>query len=742
MSNSVIFDIQKYSFNDTVGNSFHNNDYAQSLWPVVYVLSDNKIKEIYIGETADIYTRMEAHLKNSEKRKLTSLHLITCDKFNKSATLDIESNLIKYIAGDGMFKLMNANIGLANHTYFQKVDLYWEIFKLIWADLKKEGIAKSSLEDISNSDLFKYSPYQSLNSDQRKSLIRIMKSLLDIKTKTTFIEGGSGTGKSVLAVFLFKLLNTDFTDINLKEFGDDETTFIDILYKLKERYPNPKMALVVPMSSFRETLKKVFRNVKGLSASMVVGPTDIADEVYDIIVVDEAHRLRRRKNLGSYFRDFDKISAKLGFDKAKNTELDWVLKQGKNVVLFYDECQSIKPSDIGFVEFVALKYQTSTCLQQLKSQLRVKGGVDYVDYIHRLMNCSLKPDEQKFASKKYAFVMFDSLEDMVNEIKLKNRQIGLSRLIAGYSWLWISKKDNNLYDINIDNVSLRWNSVPRDWINSTNAINEVGCIHTSQGYDLNYAGIIFGKEISYDEEKNEIVILKDNYYDRNGRAGISDPAILKKFIINIYTTILQRGIHGTYVYACDDALRRYLGRHIPMSKIGRKVQLTNTDNEDVGKETQTSNTVPLYDLKVAAGGFSSEQQVNDPQWVQLPADIRATKNMFACKVVGESMNKRIPNGAICLFNKYEGGSRNGKIVLVQHTSIQDKDFGNGFTVKEYRSKKYIGEDQWHHESIILHPLSNDSSFQPIFIQPDELNEMKVIGIFERVLFTNGIAEEK
>ena len=119
------------------------------------------------------------------------------------------------------------------------------------------------------------------------------------------IEGGAGTGKTVLAVFLFKLLRTSEAEFNFKEFGEDEAEFIELVARLREIYPDPKMALVVPMASFRKTLRKVFRHVKGLSANMVKGPSEIVDEQYDIIVVDEAHRLRRRVNLGPYFGVFD-----------------------------------------------------------------------------------------------------------------------------------------------------------------------------------------------------------------------------------------------------------------------------------------------------------------------------------------------------------------------------------------------------------------------------------------------------
>lgn len=732
MTEQKLFKIDRYDFSQSVIASFHDNHYAKTLWPLVYIISDKKKREAYIGETADVYTRMGDHLKNDTKKKLTCLRLITSEKFNKSATLDIESNLIKYFAGDGKYELLNANIGLANHNYFQKDEVYWDIFKSIWAALKDEQLVEHPLEYIDNSDLFKYSPYKSLNADQRSGLMSIMRSLLDSNTKTTLIEGGAGTGKSILAIFLFKLLNTDIAEMSLKEFGDDETEFIELVYSLKERYPKPKMALVVPMASFRSTLQKVFGKVKGLKSDMVVGPTDVVDEEYDIIVVDEAHRLRQRVNLGTYFGSFDIISAKLGFDKYKNTELDWMLKQGKKVMLFYDQYQSIKPSDVDPADFDKLKPQKSTNLQKLKSQLRVKGGVDYVDYVHKLMNCSFKAGDKVFGTKKYSFLLFESLEEMISEIKQRNVENGLSRLIAGYSWSWPSQKDKALFDIQIDNISLRWNSVKLDWIHSLNAINEVGCIHTSQGYDLNYAGVIFGKEISYDEKTNEIVILKDNYCDRNGKAGIKDLDRLKKYIVNIYTTILQRGIHGTYVYACDESLRRYLAKHIPLAKKVQELKLADLIIDS--KEADDGfNTIPFYDIKVAASEFSPDQIANEKR-IKLPSGIKATRDMFACQVVGESMNRKIPNGAICIFKKYEGGSRNGKIVLVKHSSIQDRDYGDGVTIKLYESEIKQEGDQWNHEFITLHPMSKDSSYQSIELRKDELYDLEVVGIFDRVLY--------
>ncbi|HUS03649.1 MAG TPA: DNA/RNA helicase domain-containing protein [Chitinophagaceae bacterium] len=728
MNLNTDFTIDRYDFTSNMFNEIQNVHYAKDLWPVVYILSDGSIQEAYVGETTDTFARMSSHLKNNAKIKLTTVHLITSNKFNKSATLDIESNLIKYISGDGQYELLNGNIGLAHHNYYQKNEVYWDIFKSIWQKLRSEGIAKHSIEYINNSDLFKYSPYKSLSNDQRKSLLVILKSLLTNDVKNVVIEGGAGTGKTILAIFLFKLLLTNNDDFNFKEFGDDELEFIQIIIALKKNYPNPKMALVVPMSSFRNTLKKVFKNVKGLNAKMVIGPAEIVKNDYDIVIVDEAHRLRRRVNLGTYFGAFDVVCKKLNLDNLKSNELDWIVKKSDKAIFFYDENQSIKPSDIKSEDFKRLKSANSTQLMSLKSQFRVKGGIDYVNYIDDLMSCNLSLTKNVFHSTKYEFLLFDSVEAMVSEIKRRDTENGLSRLIAGFSWPWISKKNQALQDIEIENFSLKWNSVTVDYINSENAINEVGCIHTTQGYDLNYAGIIFGNEISYNKEKNEIVVLKENYYDTNGKQSINNPEELKNFIVNIYKTVMLRGIRGTYVYVCDKNLKEYFGKHI--AKYEKDILPLHVP---LSKVVPFENSVPVYDLKASAGNFSEVQNVNDFEWVELPSRYKPSKDLFACKVEGESMNKIIPNGSICLFRKYTGGSRNGKIVLVEHTDIQESDFGSGYTVKEYRSTKNIENDEWSHQSITLKPLSHNSEYKDIELSEDESSSLKVIGVFECVL---------
>ncbi len=560
---SYSLQIQHQEFNNQLSDKIKLNRFISDLWPLVYIISDELSREAYIGETTDAVSRMLAHLKNDKKKRLSVVHLITSEVFNKSATLDIESNLIRYFSGDGYFTLINGNLGIANHTYYQKNEIYWNLFKDLWKRLQKEGLAKNSIEFIDNSDLFKYSPFKALTGEQMESIILIMQSLLNKEKNTIVIEGGAGTGKTILATYLFKLLNSDLDIFTFREFGDKTLEILELAENLKNKYPNPQMGLVIPMSSFRQTIKKVFSNVKGLNAKMVIGPAEVTDKDYDILIVDESHRLRKRVNLGAYFGAFDKANEKLKLNKYTGNELSWMLKQSLKQIFFYDVNQTIKPSDVDAEDFKDLKSKKSTVVHRIKSQFRVSAGTNYVELVNTLLSHNTNVISKLYQFKNYEFLLFDNLGQMIKLINQRNSEYGLSRLVAGYSWKWISKNGAQ-YDIEIQGMQLKWNSVNTDWVNSSNAINEVGCIHTTQGYDLNYTGIIFGNEISYDKKTNTIKIIEENYYDKNGKNSIQDPNQLKEYILNIYKTLMLRGIRGTFIYACDPNLHDYFKMYIPL----------------------------------------------------------------------------------------------------------------------------------------------------------------------------------
>ena len=153
---------------------------------------------------------------------------------------------------------------------------------------------------------------------------------------------------------------------------------------------------------------------------------------------------------------------------------------------------------------------------------------------------------------------------MRDAIRDREREVGLSRLVAGFAWPWTSRKDKAAYDIEIDGVQLRWNQTDVDWVSSPTSVDEVGVIHTIQGYDLNYAGVIIGSDLRYDSDRGRLWFDRANYFDPTAannmpRRGITftDEEILG-LVQNIYVVLLTRGMLGTYVYVCDEPLRERL----------------------------------------------------------------------------------------------------------------------------------------------------------------------------------------
>ncbi len=563
-------------FNAGTSNVLKNEKYGSN-WPVVYII--NNKEEAYIGETTDASIRSNQHWANEVRRNLDKISIIGDDTFNKSSILDLESFLIKYMSADNKYLLQNGNGGLQNHDYYQR-KMYEDKFREIWIQLKTKGLVKNDLRMIENTDLFKYSPYKSLTIDQYMIVNSILSDLADyVNTKepaTFVVEGGAGTGKTILGIYILKLL-MQAKDKKTIEIEEDqvEQNLSDIL-KINDAIDDLKIGLVIPMDNLRTTLRNVFKHIKGLNSRMVLSPHDIgkSNEIYDVLIVDEAHRLRRRKNLTQYCT-FDENNRKMGLGK-EGTELDWVLKKSKYQIFFYDEDQSIKPTDIRKEKFYELMQRKNYKTYKLTAQLRcIAGGEEYVDYVKSIF--SDKPPIKKIKFNKYDLKMFDDVNEMVQDIIKKDSEFGLCRNVAGYAWKWNSKGkrlhlywdkkeiknnfENGIFDIEIDGFKYIWNSKATDWINSPNSVNEIGSIHTTQGFDLNYVGLIIGNELRYDLKTKEFITDRKNYFDAKGKANTTDEELLE-YVLNIYRTMMLRGMLGTYIYVCDEGLRKYLSKYI------------------------------------------------------------------------------------------------------------------------------------------------------------------------------------
>jgi SOS-response transcriptional repressor LexA len=239
-------------------------------------------------------------------------------------------------------------------------------------------------------------------------------------------------------------------------------------------------------------------------------------------------------------------------------------------------------------------------------------------------------------------------------------------------------------------------------------------------------------------------------------AATKDPTLRRSVesfelhVKNIYRTLLTRGMRGCYVYFCNKDTENFFRSRMasqaaapdlesvpllpPMPK-GDEVPIfypfVPQIFPDPGQEKFVS-FVPLYTLEAAAGSFGEPDAADCRGWVKVPPGIKINQRHFVAKVVGKSMEPKIKDGSYCLFTFGVIGSRNGRIVLAQHSDISDPETGGSYTIKKYLSKKTTGTDgEWKHTAIQLLPINPD--FKPIEITADCADEIKIIAEFVTVL---------
>lgn len=564
-------DIQRVPFSRDPIAAWAEADPRRMNWPVVYTIDGPK--RVYIGETIQAATRLRQHLARKSTRDFTQVRVIVDNTFNKSVCLDLESYLIRMFAGDGQYAVDNANAGLSESDYYQR-DEYRTQFQAIFEQLRADGLFSKSSVQIENSDLYKLSPFKALTFDQRTAVVAILESLLtDVKRdeeSVAVIQGSPGTGKTVVAIYLMKLL-ADLQGGVEPNDADTDSVFAGFFTETnRELLGDFRAGLVIPQQSLRKTVKKVFKKTPGLRPAMVLSPFEAVQspEKYDLLIVDEAHRLQQLSaTLPTLITKFKQINVELYGDEQGGDQLDWIRSSSRHSLLMLDTQQTVRPADIPSPRLhdVQVHAEATGRLFPLRSQMRVKAGENYTAYVREILSGS-HPTPARFS--EYEFALFDDFSEMRRTIRERERRYGLARLVAGYAWTWRSKNNAALFDIEIDAERLQWNRTATDWINSSTSAEEVGSIHTVQGYDLNYAGVIIGSDLRYDENRG-LFIDRDSYFDTKGKSNNNMLGItytdddLRAYITNIYAVLLTRGIRGTFVYACDPGLREYLRTFIP-----------------------------------------------------------------------------------------------------------------------------------------------------------------------------------
>lgn len=569
------FKISQHKFNIPEIQLAADLDSRYMNWPVVYTLANDK--HVYVGETRNFTSRAKQHFVHSDKSRLDNVRIVLDDTFNKSVCLDLESFLIRMLAGDGNYTVLNRNEGVVDSDYYDRIQ-YQPLFDQIFAELRSDGVFTRSIPEIENSDLFKLSPFKALNTAQSVTVTGMVEALTDNASRgqngTYVVQGQPGTGKTIVAIYLMKLLR-DIASYDPTDDVDADTAFSELFTEMhRDTFRTFRIGLVIPQQSLRSSVQSVFKQTPGLSREMVMSPFDVgtAEFSYDLLIVDEAHRLSQRANqpAASLNKKFSDINLKLfDQDDPELTQLDWMHAKAKHCVFMVDAEQSVRPADVSS-ETLNTLIDTARVTEshfELPTQMRVKAGDNYIQYVQELL--SGKASNQVRTFEGYDLRFYRNLTSMVAAIQHQERQHTLSRIVAGYAWKWVSKKDKSVFDIYEDGVKLRWNTSTTDWINSPNSLYEAGSIHTVQGYDLNYAGVIIGRDLRMDSYTGEVYFDRSSYFDvkgkeNNARRGIvySDADILR-YIVNIYSVLMTRGVRGTYVYACDPVLREYLASRLP-----------------------------------------------------------------------------------------------------------------------------------------------------------------------------------
>lgn len=358
------------------------------------------------------------------------------------------------------------------------------------------------------------------------------------KKQVVIVKGGPGTGKSVVAINLL---------VNLSKMG------------LLTKYVSKNAA---PREVYQERLRG---NHRQRIISAMFGGTgafiDSEPNLFDALVVDEAHRLNAKSGL----------YANLGENQVKE-----IIVASKCAIFFVDDDQMVTLSDIGDSNELA-NWATSLGAEvthlELASQFRCNGSDGYLAWLDNTLGirdtANIKLDTDDFD-----FRVIDSPSELHDLIAERNKTNNKSRVVAGYCWDWVSKKDPDAYDIVIPEYGYQkqWNlgSDGSLWIMAPNSIEEVGCIHTCQGLELDYVGVIVGSDLMVRNGHLVTVAANRSKMDRSVRGYKrmlkEDPVAtlerLDRIIRNTYRTLMTRGMKGCYIFCADQETQEYFKNHM------------------------------------------------------------------------------------------------------------------------------------------------------------------------------------
>ncbi|MET4730034.1 DUF2075 family protein [Lysobacter enzymogenes] len=541
-------------------------------------------------------------------------------------------------------------------------------------------------------------------------VLAAMESAVADQRKHVFlVHGGPGTGKSVLALNLLGALSAKGYNA---QHATGSKAFTSTLQKIVGRRAGQQ-----------------FRYFNQFGAAK---PNDV-----DVLLCDEAHRIRATSN-----HRFTKAA-----QRSDRPQIQEIVEAARVSVFFVDDQQVVRPNEIGssqLIRDIAVQHRCALHESWLETQFRCAGSDGFVNWvdntldIRRTANVLFDQEQEVFE-----FRIVDSPEALDSLIRAKASEGHSARLVAGYCWPWSTElgADGQLRnDVKIDGFERPWNArpdmtglpkgVPKadHWAYESGGLEQVGCIYTAQGFEFDYVGVIWGRDLRYQPGEGwsgDRAISKDIPVRNAGGRFL-------ELVKNTYRVLLSRGMKGCYVYFEDKETENFvrsrtehLGHTPKPVPIAKRPLAALPASEPIDTRPfqvvraadllHWQNAVPLLDLKIAAGDFSDVQTLESDaiDWVSLPDHIRIRPGYFVAQVQGESMSRRVPDGSWVLFSTEMRGSKQGRMVLVERSEVGDPEDSGRYTLKLYDSKKRESEDGIVYDQVLLRPDSLIQGFSTI-----------------------------
>ena len=366
-----------------------------------------------------------------------------------------------------------------------------------------------------------------------ENALSLVKKATSDKKQVLIVQGGPGTGKSVVAINLLVKLTSQ---------------------KYLTQYVTKNAA---PREVYKSKLTGTFRQTE--ISNFFTGSGSFVNtmpNIFDALIVDEAHRLNAKSGM---------------FKNLGENQIKEIMNSAKFSIFFIDENQKVAIHDIGEIDEIkywANELNAEVTELELNSQFRCNGSdgylawLDYILQIRETANTSLDGEE-------YDFKVFDNPVDLRDLIFEKNEINNKARLVAGYCWPWISKKDFNAKDIAFPeyDFAMKWNLTEdgMKWVIQPESVNEIGCIHTCQGLEVDYVGVIIGEDLIV---RDGVVLIDPSKRDSNDSTvrgyksmmqnnPLLTKELLRGIVKNTYRTLMTRGMKGCYIYCVDKETNEY-----------------------------------------------------------------------------------------------------------------------------------------------------------------------------------------